>query len=51
MADSVTRALNNDRIEKWVVRTMPDGQVYVSVLDKNGRVKDVDTSKILGNLK
>ena len=51
MATNVHLALESGRIEKWVVRTMPDGQVYVSVLDKNGRVKDVDTSRILGSLR
>jgi filamentous hemagglutinin len=46
-AEAVTSSLNTGRVEKWVVRTLPDGSTQVRVLDGAGNVKPVDASKIL----
>lgn len=46
-ADLVADALRAGRVEKWVVRTMRDGSTQIQVLDAMGKVKMVDTSKLL----
>ncbi|WP_082629712.1 hemagglutinin repeat-containing protein [Pseudomonas paralactis] len=40
-------AAETNRTETWVVRTRPDGSTEIEVLDARGKVKDMDTSKIL----
>lgn len=45
-ADAVTDA-RAGRVEKWVVRTRPNGSTEIQVLDAAGKPKAVDTSKIL----
>ena len=40
-------ALDAGRVESWVVTVRPDGSISVQVLDSFGRVKPVDTSKII----
>jgi filamentous hemagglutinin len=39
--------LRAGRVEKWVVRTLPDGSTEIRVLDAAGKPKAIDTSKIL----
>ena len=46
-AEAVTDALRAGRVEKWVIRTRPDGSTEVQVLDAMGKPKSVDTSKVL----
>ncbi|WP_325919097.1 two-partner secretion domain-containing protein [Pseudomonas frederiksbergensis] len=43
----VEAAVRSNRTETWVVRTRPDGSTEVEVLDARGKVKSIDTSKIL----
>ncbi|KJH80330.1 hypothetical protein UG46_27140 [Pseudomonas fluorescens] len=43
----VEAAVRSNRAETWVVRTRPDGSPEVEVLDARGKVKSIDTSKIL----
>jgi filamentous hemagglutinin len=43
----VRRAVDNGRVETWVVRTLPNGSTEVEVLDSLGKAKVVDTSKII----
>ncbi|WMN17979.1 hemagglutinin repeat-containing protein [Pseudomonas piscis] len=43
----VEAAMRMNRTETWVVRTRPDGSTEIEVLDARGKVKAVDTSKIL----
>lgn len=49
-ADSINKALQTGRVEKWLVHTDPFGKVTVGVLQKNGGfvVDPVATSKLLG---
>jgi filamentous hemagglutinin len=47
LANDVTNALNAGRMEKWVVRTLPDGSTQIRVLDALGNVKGVGTSGIM----
>jgi filamentous hemagglutinin len=49
-ADAVRDALKQNRVESWVVTVRPDGSTSVQVLDALGRVKPVETSKILDPL-
>ena len=44
-ADQIRLALDSGRVEKWIVRTRPDGSTEVQVLDAAGKPKSVDTSK------
>jgi filamentous hemagglutinin len=46
-ATAIRSSMDAGRVEKWVVRTMPDGSTKITVLDAVGQVKNVDTSKIL----
>lgn len=46
-ARAVTEALQDGRVEKWVVRTRPDGATEIQVLDAVGKAKLIDTSKII----
>lgn len=43
----VEAAVRSNRAETWVVRTRPDDSTEVEVLDARGKVKSIDTSKIL----
>jgi len=43
----VRLAVDANRTETWVVRTRPDGDTEIEVLDARGKAKNVDTSKIL----
>jgi filamentous hemagglutinin len=43
----VRNAVDANRTETWVVRTRPDGATEIEVLDARGKVKAIDTSKIL----
>ena len=43
----VRLAVDANRTETWVVRTRPDGATEIEVLDARGKIKAVDTSKIL----
>jgi filamentous hemagglutinin len=43
-------AVRSGRTETWVVATRPDGSTEVQVLDSSGKVKPIDTSKILKGL-
>ncbi|WP_430458896.1 hemagglutinin repeat-containing protein [Pseudomonas brassicacearum] len=43
----VRTAVETNRTETWVVRTRPDGATEIEVLDARGKVKAIDTSKIL----
>ncbi|WWF58586.1 hypothetical protein VRB78_20095 [Pseudomonas trivialis] len=49
-ADSINKALQAGRVEKWLVHTDPFGNVTVGVLEKNGKflADPVATSKLLG---
>jgi len=47
MSNDIKLALDNGRVEKWIVRTKPDGGTQIKVLDAAGNFKNVDTSKIL----
>ncbi len=44
---NIERAVKTGRTETWLVRTLPDGSTQVKVLDANGKVKPIDTSKII----
>ena len=52
-ANSINKALEAGRVEKWLVHTDPFGNVTVGVLEKSGKfVADpVATSKLLGGSK
>ncbi|MFC7422151.1 hemagglutinin repeat-containing protein [Iodobacter arcticus] len=43
----VERAIKTGRTETWLVRTLPDGSTQIKVLDALGKVKPIDTSKII----
>lgn len=43
----VRAAIEMNRTETWVVRSRPDGSTEIEVLDALGKVKPVDTSRIL----
>jgi hypothetical protein len=46
-AVAIKSALNNGRVESWVVTIRPDGSTSVQVLDALGKPKPIDTSKII----
>jgi filamentous hemagglutinin len=47
IAPSIYKAIDQGRIESWVVTTRPDGSTLIEVLDAIGKPKLIDTSKIL----
>ncbi|WP_428554872.1 hemagglutinin repeat-containing protein [Pseudomonas edaphica] len=42
-------AVDANRTETWVVRTRPDGATEIEVLDARGKIKAIDTSKIISS--
>lgn len=52
-AESVSKAMNTGRVEKWLVHTDPYGNVTVGILDKSGKLipNPEAASKILGGAK
>ncbi|MCA3174670.1 MAG: hypothetical protein ING36_03875, partial [Burkholderiales bacterium] len=53
VADDIVKAIQTNRVEKWLVHTDPFGRVTVGVLDKNGKLipNPQMASKILGDTK
>ncbi|WP_422491638.1 hypothetical protein, partial [Endozoicomonas sp. ALE010] len=52
MASDIRIAMDSGRVEKWVVRTFPDGTSHVEVLNKNAKNMGIDnkSSTILSTL-
>lgn len=51
LADSVAKAMKNNRIERWLVRTDPHGGVSVALVDKHGKIIPQPVSKLLEQAK
>ncbi|BBO58958.1 hemagglutinin [Mycoavidus sp. B2-EB] len=51
IAKAARNAMDNGRIEKWLVHTDPYGRVNFGILDKNGKLILQPVSQILGNIK
>ncbi|SDL39184.1 hemagglutinin repeat-containing protein [Pseudomonas indica] len=49
MVPDIEIAVRGSRVETWVVTTRPDGSTIVEVLDVLGKVKTIDTSRILNS--
>lgn len=47
-AESIRDAVQNGRVERWVVHTDPSGQVTVGLLDKSGKFIPQPKSKLFG---
>jgi filamentous hemagglutinin len=47
VANKISKAMNEGRVEKWVVRTKVDGSTEIRVVDASGNYKNIDHSKIL----
>ncbi|MBV1789259.1 hemagglutinin repeat-containing protein [Marinobacterium sp. D7] len=48
-ATAIYKAIDNNRVETWVVTTRADGATEIQVLDALGVAKEIDTSSILNS--
>lgn len=51
VAADIRDSIKSGRVETWVVATRADGSTEIQVVDVFGKVKNIDTSKILNPLK
>ncbi len=47
LVPDIHKAIDNNRIESWVITTRPDGSTLVQVLDSMAKPKPIDQSKII----